>query len=47
MAEQTQEKSLEQRLLEIGSLSQLNKGINKAKYPSERYQFYQNLAQSD
>ncbi len=44
MAEQTQEKSLEQRLLEIGSLSQLNKGINKAKYPSERYQLYQNLA---
>lgn len=48
MAEDQKQKqgpNLEDRLLEIGSLMQLRKGINKSKNPGERFPLYQILAQ--
>jgi len=41
---QTQEKSLEQRLLEIGSLSHLTRDLNDSKKPNERVGLYSNIA---
>ncbi|MBL7148408.1 MAG: hypothetical protein ISS82_06280 [Nanoarchaeota archaeon] len=38
------EPSLEDRLLQIGSLSQISRGIERSRSPSERLGLYQNLA---